>query len=133
MSERRPKPTTLQLSVGRDQPGSEYVVGRLRLSRHFDTPMIAAVDVSTAYARQLMLREESVLAPGWAPLFVCQCCGDLACGAIAVRVERRPAGFVWAAFRYAGPGTISSVVSPYMERTGPFVFEPTAYCSVLSS
>ncbi len=47
------------------------------------------------YTRQLLLRAPSELSSERCPLYVCERCGDLGCGAVAVRVTEVEDCFVW--------------------------------------
>lgn len=47
------------------------------------------------YVKQLLLRERSALPSGRCPLYVCECCTDLGCGAVCVRVTEVDDCYVW--------------------------------------
>ncbi len=47
------------------------------------------------YVRGLLLRAPSPFDSGRHPLYVCECCADLGCGALAVRVTEVDDCFVW--------------------------------------
>lgn len=125
------KETEVQIISRGGATGSDFRVGRLELSKHFGTPLLASVDVDPSYAKQLLLQQESSILPGWAPLFLCQCCGDLQCGAISVYIEETGAGYIWSSFRYSAPGEVSEHAPLEMERTGPFVFQRDSYRTAL--
>jgi hypothetical protein len=60
-------------------------------------------DVEAGHARQLLLREPSELPTGRCPLFVCELCGDLGCGAITARVTRVEDCYVWSELSSESP------------------------------
>ena len=52
------------------------------------------------YALQLLRRERSALPSGRVPLYVCECCADLGCGCIAVKVSEFEDYVVWSSIAY---------------------------------
>jgi hypothetical protein len=56
-------------------------------------------------------------------LFICPECGDLACGAITVRVSRNDLGVQWSDFAYENGYNAESK----LDNIGPFEFEWGAY------
>jgi hypothetical protein len=56
--------------------------------------------VELRYALQLLLREPSELPSERVPLYICERCGDLGCGCIAVKVSEYEECVVWSAFAY---------------------------------
>ena len=111
--------------------GSDFCVGRIQLASHLRANGLASVDVDPRFARQLLLKEPSDFASGRVPLFVCECCGDLGCGALTVAVKRLEGEYVWSEFGYEGLDSTSISAGDYIARTGPFAFHPTAYESAL--
>jgi len=63
---------------------------------------VFSVERSTmrSYVKQLLLRERSALPSGRCPLYVCERCGDLGCGAVSVRVSEVEDCFVWSELSY---------------------------------
>ena len=61
------------------------------------------------YTRQLLLRAPTELPSGRCPIYVCERCGDLGCGAITVRVTEVEDCFVWSELRIEGPTSESPV------------------------
>jgi hypothetical protein len=78
----------------------------------------------------LLVRGTPPFASGRVPLFVCAVCGELDCGAVAVRVERTYAGIEWSGFAFEStqPGASPQRIR---EQPGPFLFEKRAYSEVL--
>jgi hypothetical protein len=56
-------------------------------------------------------------------LYICPECGDIGCGAYAVRIERSESGYVWRDFSYENGYEEPSSI----ENLGPFLFELQAY------
>jgi hypothetical protein len=78
----------------------------------------------------LMGRRTPPFASGRVPLFVCAACGELDCGAVAVRVERTYAGTKWSGFAFEStqPGATPQRIR---DQPGPFLFDKRAYSEVL--
>jgi hypothetical protein len=131
----RAKYVELQIVSRSDEQriGSDFRVGRILLAKHFRASQIASIDVDPRFARQLLLREESDFASGRVPLFVCECCADLECGALTVAVERRDQAILWRDFGYEGHDGRTPTASDEITRTGPFVFDRVQYDSVLTT
>ena len=112
-------------------PKTDFKVGRYYLAKHFATNQIASVSVDRKYARQLLLKSPSDFESGRVPLYVCELCGDLECGALTVRVDRTESGYRWSEFGWEGPDSPSFSASDRFARTGPFDFESDTYESAL--
>ncbi|HET9957268.1 MAG TPA: hypothetical protein VFQ61_22375 [Polyangiaceae bacterium] len=110
---------------------SDFHIGRYRLAKHFATSAINALDVDPKYARQLLLESASEFPSGRVPLFVCECCADLSCGAITVAVEIADGLVTWRDFGRETPYASVPAFPEIYARTGPFYFELTAYRSTL--
>lgn len=111
----------------------DYKIGKLQLSKHFDIGIVlASLAVSKEYAKQLLLTKPSDFKSGRVPLYVCNYCADLGCGALTVRVEKTGNGVVWSEFGYEGLDGEEISQSEYMERTGPFYFDSEQYKSAIS-
>jgi len=52
------------------------------------------------YAKQLLLKKPAELENGRVPLYVCNCCADIGCGAVTVKVVQEGDYFVWSSFGY---------------------------------
>jgi hypothetical protein len=78
----------------------------------------------------LLGRDTPPFASGRVPLFVCAACGDLDCGAVAVRVERTHAGVEWSSFAFEStqPGAAPRRIR---DQPGPFLFDKRAYYDTL--
>jgi hypothetical protein len=110
---------------------TDFHVGRYCLAKHFAISAINALDASPKYARQLLLEEPSDFPSGRVPIFVCECCADLACGARTVAVEIADDIVTWRDFGLEAPYGETLVVPEIYARTGPFYFDLTAYRSAL--
>lgn len=66
------------------------------------------------------------LASGRVPVLVCADCGDLACGAIAVRIDDGPSSVVWSDFAYE-----NTYEDPDSFELGPFEFDRPTYGSAI--
>lgn len=66
------------------------------------------------------------LASGRVPVLVCAECGDLACGAVAVRIECGPSSVVWSDFAYE-----NTYEDPDPFELGPFEFDRVSYESTI--
>jgi hypothetical protein len=122
-----------QRNRGRERLGRKYVVNGKNLAR-----LLPSCDLfspfgmldrrgEALFARQLLLKMPSELASGRVPLYVCPRCGDLGCGAIAVRVARDADSYVWTDFAVEDPASASArtCADGYQ-----FHFEPEAYRSL---
>ena len=112
---------------------TDYKLGRIVLSKHLAISLVGSLDVSPSYARQLLLREPSDFPSGRVPIFVCELCGDLACGAVVVRVEAEGECFVWSEFGYESPYSDKRSTNVIMDRIGPFRFDAEVYRAALSA
>lgn len=83
------------------------------------------------FAKQLLLKEDSELESKRVPLYVCNCCGDLGCGALTVSVEKNDDHFIWSDFGYENSYEGGFSQNNFMKRTGPFKFLFDNYVSVI--
>ena len=79
------------------------------------------------YIEQQLLASPS----GRVPLYVCAECGDLACGAVTVQIERTSEGFVWRDFAFENGYDEDMRDAESYRGVGPFVFNRTEYWQVL--
>ncbi len=110
----------------------DFKIGCIELAKHLgikEEHGVLAVD--RAFAKQLLLKESSELESRRVPLYVCNCCGDLGCGALTVRVEKISDYFVWSEFGYENNYEDGFSQNEYMRRTGPFKFGMDNYVSVI--
>lgn len=110
---------------------TDFHIGRYCLAKHFATSAMNAIDASTKYARQLLLTEPSDFPSGRVPIFVCECCAGLDCGATTVAVKIGDGVVTWQDFRMEAPYDEGRVVSEVYARTGPFHFDLVDYRSAL--
>jgi hypothetical protein len=78
-------------------------------------------------ARIFTLQDQPDLASGRSLLFVCPECGDLGCGAIAVRVSRNEDVVIWSDFAYENGYEPASPVN-----VGPFSFAIDRYEQIIA-
>jgi hypothetical protein len=69
---------------------------------------------------------ESTVPNGRTMLFVCEQCGDIACGAITLNVARRAGLIVWSDFRYQTSSSDEDTVKRF-DQVGPFEFDFAQY------
>jgi hypothetical protein len=81
---------------------------------------------------QLLGQTPSTLESGRVPVLVCEECGDLACGALAVRIERRANSVVWTDWAYEN-GYEPAKSPDWANYPGSLEFEASNYDSVLSN
>lgn len=81
---------------------------------------------------QLLGQHPSELESGRVPVLVCEECGDIGCGALAVRIERRDGSVVWSDWAYEN-GYEPPRALDWPEYPEVFEFELQDYESVLSS
>lgn len=87
-----------------------------------------------AAARQLLLHDPSPLPTGRVPIYVCAECGDVDCGAVAVRVEETDAAYVWSdvtnevTYYFDSP---DERVQFRYEGVGPVAFDKATYRDVI--
>jgi len=110
---------------------TDFHVGRYRLAKHLGTTSLNALDADPKYARQLLLEEPSEFQSGRIPIFVCERCAGLDCGATTVAVEILEGVVTWSQFGREVPDRDSLLVSEIDARTGPFHFDLTEYRSAL--
>ncbi len=110
----------------------DYKAGAYILSKHFNIEkFLASLTADSSYVKQLLLKKDSDFESGRAPLYVCNCCADLGCGALTVRVEKIEGGYRWSDFGYEGIDSKEISQDDYMRRTGPFEFDEIQYKSAL--
>jgi hypothetical protein len=86
---------------------------------------LVPVDVETRAL--LLLEKEGDTPSGRVALYRCPLCGDLGCGAIAVRIARQGRGILWSEFAWeTGYGDIWPI-----ERLGPILFSEQQYRQAL--
>src|SRR5512147_153210 len=99
---------------------TDFHVGRYCLAKHFATSAVNGLDVDPKYARQLLRDVASDFASGRVPLFVCERCASLDCGAITVAVEVDSGVVTWRDFAIEAPCQAELTVPEIYARTGPF-------------
>jgi hypothetical protein len=73
----------------------EYVINGRALSSLIAVGGRICAAGTPAYTKALLRRGAPILPTGRCPLYVCECCGDLGCGAVTVRVTEVDDCFVW--------------------------------------
>ena len=76
--------------------------------------------------RRLLLKESADLPDGRRTLYVCPECGDIACGAVSLVVERAVDRIVWRDFGYEN-GYEGIIHTEGLEGIGPFTFDRAEY------
>lgn len=110
----------------------DFKIGSLKLAKHLDIKEEHGVlAVNSAFAKQLLLKEPSELESKRVPLYVCNCCADLGCGALTVNVEKINDCFVWSDIGYENNYEDGFSQNEFMKRTGPFKFNAENYVSVV--
>ena len=110
----------------------DFKIGKIELAKHLDIKEEHGIlAVNSSFARQLLLKEPSELESKRVPLYVCNCCGDLGCGALTVKVEKIDGGIVWSDFGYENSYEDGFSQSEFMKRTGPFYFNLENYISLV--
>lgn len=79
---------------------------------------------------RLLLHSPCDLPSGRVPLYVCGECGDLACGAVTVRIERVGDAFAWSDFTAESTQSADPPL-PWRGAPGRFVFDAAQYAGVL--
>ena len=111
---------------------TDFKVGNIRLADHLGVKdEVSSIEVDSKYAKQLLLQEPSDLKSKRVPLYVCNCCADLSCGTLTVKVERTMGFYIWSDFRRESDYEDGWCQSQYMERTGPFEFDKENYTSII--
>lgn len=82
-------------------------------------------------AKQLRLAAKSELASGRVPIYVCAECGDLGCGALAVRVTKLDDSFVWSELSHETPWGDCSPVDWLVPWERDFYFALDHYLGVI--
>jgi hypothetical protein len=110
----------------------DFKIGKLKLAKHLDvTENHGVLAVKGTFAKQLLLKEPSEFKSNRVPLYVCNCCADLGCGALSVNVEKTDSGYIWRDFGYENNYKHGFFQNEFMKRTGPFIFSISNYVSVL--
>jgi hypothetical protein len=110
----------------------DFKIGSIKLAIHLGVKELHGVlVVNKSYARQLLLKEPSELDSKRVPLYVCNCCGDLGCGALTVTIEKVDGYFIWNDFGYENSHEDSFFQNEFLKRTGPFKFRSDVYFSVV--
>ncbi len=110
----------------------DFKIGNIKLAKHLGIKEEHGVlAVHRSFANQLLLKEPSELKSKRVPLYVCNCCSDLGCGALTVKVEKTDGGFVWSDFGYENNYEGGFSQSEFMKRTGPFRFNLENYVSLV--
>jgi hypothetical protein len=110
---------------------TDFHIGRYCLAKHFATSEVNALDANPKYARQLLLAEPSDFPSGRIPIFVCERCAGLDCGATTVAVTIGDGVVTWQDFGIEVPYGDNLIVSEVYARSGPFHFDLTDYRSAL--
>ncbi len=112
----------------------DFKIGKIELAKHLNVKEEHGVlAVNKAFAKQLLLKEPSELESKRIPLYVCNCCGDLGCGALTVKVEKIDGYFIWSDFGYENNYESGFSQNGFMKRTGPFKFSADIYLSAVKS
>ena len=110
----------------------DFKIGSIALAKHLDVNEEHGVlAVNRVFAKQLLLKEQSELDSNRVPLYVCNCCADLGCGAVTVKVEKVDGFFIWSEFGYENNYEDGFSQSEFMQRTGPYKFKAESYISVI--
>lgn len=109
----------------------DFKIGSLELAKHLNVKEEHGALLYHVFAKQLLLKESSELDGSRVPLFVCNLCADLGCGALTVKVENIGGCFVWSEFGYENNYEAGFSQNEYMKRTGPFKFSAESYISVI--
>ncbi len=111
----------------------DYKIDNLELSLLlFMDCSLASVISSKEYTKQLLLKKSSEFKSGRVPLYVCECCENLGCGAFTVKVEKMENFIVWSEFGYEGANSEGISQSEFAQKGGPFYFNVEQYKSALS-
>lgn len=86
------------------------------------------VQNSKMLAELLVLSDQSS-EPAPIHIYICPECGDIACGAYSVHVEKKSGYYEWSKFHYFNGYEVPHLV----EEIGPFCFEEKAYELALES
>lgn len=80
--------------------------------------------------RRLLMVEPGDLPGGRVSLYICPECGDIGCGAITVRIERRGLEIIWSDFGYENNYENNVELESFCS-IGPFHFDLNTYESKL--
>ncbi|OWR31399.1 hypothetical protein CDO73_06625 [Saccharibacillus sp. O23] len=81
---------------------------------------------------RLLLNSEADFPNDRRSLYICPGCGDLECGAISLRIDRKDGMFVWHDFAFESIDYPPSKPKP-LPHIGPFYFEAEAYEQTIRS
>ncbi|WP_448547977.1 hypothetical protein [Thalassotalea fusca] len=113
---------------------ADFKIGSIELAKHLDvTDLHGVLSVNKKFVNQLLLNETSELESGRVPIYVCNCCGDLGCGALTVKIEFIDGFFVWSDFGYENNYETGFHQNDYMKRTGPFKFSKENYQNTINA
>lgn len=87
----------------------------------------APADVNARIVEQLLAREPSELESGRVPVLVCEECGDIGCGAYAVRILRQGNTVRWTDWAYENGREPAEPIEEWPTRPGDFLFELDFY------
>jgi hypothetical protein len=112
----------------------DFKIGNIELAKHLNiVEEHGVLAINKMFAKQLLLKEPAELESGRIPLYVCNCCADLGCGALTVKVKEESGYFIWSDFGYENNYEDGFYQDDYMKRTGPFKFNNDNYVSVIQS
>jgi hypothetical protein len=110
----------------------DFKIGNIELAKHLNIKEEHGVlVVNRSFAKQLLLKEPSELESKRVPLYVCNCCADLGCGALTVKVEKTDGAFIWSDFGYENNYEAGFSQNEFMKRMGPFWFNIENYNSLV--
>lgn len=110
----------------------DFKIGSIELAKHLDIKEKHGVlAINSSFAKQLLLKAPSELKSKRVPLYVCNCCADLGCGALTVKIEKIDGCFIWSDFGYENNYEDSFFQNDFMKRTGPFKFNAEVYLSAV--
>ena len=94
-------------------------------------PLLVPTDVTT---RELLLLERDGDTPrGRVALYFCPLCGDLACGAVSVRILRDASAITWVDFAIEYDGFEEDEDTfQILPRLGPYKFDEVQYAAALA-
>jgi hypothetical protein len=114
-------------------PLAHHFAGRLGAHPTHLSPLgwsSASADVNARITEQLLAREPSALESGRVPVLVCEECGDVGCGAFAVRVLCEGDTVRWTDWAYEN-GREPAGPMEWPTRPGDFLFERGSYAQAI--
>lgn len=113
---------------------TDLQVSKYRLIKHLGIEsLMFSLDASTKYKDQLLPKKGSDLETGCVPLYVCDCCADLGCGCVSIKVEFINDQYIWSEFAFENNFEEGRTQGKYMNGFGPFVFDKTEYENIVHS